>query len=360
MRLAIEEAKKGEGTTSPYPFVGCVIVKAGRIIARGHTQPQGKEHAEVNALKKLRGRTAGATLYSTLEPCHHNDYTECEPCSNWIARSGVKTVVWGTTDPNPKNQSGSTKWLRKKGIRVITGVLEPECAKLHEIFLTSLAKRRPFVLLCTGVTLDGKITWKKDARPVRFSSPEALQRVHELRYTVDAIATGIRTIEIDNPRLTVRLPGKIKPLHRIVVDATCRLSPKAKIFAAPTGKVYVLTTRRAPMLRSMGVRRAGAKVIVCKAQPNGNVDLADGLKKLYKEERITSIMIEGGGELIASALSQKLVDKLYFFYSPIIMGGRDTPTPVEGRHLKKFSDAVRIKELSVSHVGSDILMSGYL
>lgn len=367
MRIAIEEGKKGEGSTSPYPFVGCVIVKGSRVIASGHTQPEGKEHAEVNALKKLGGRAFGATLYSTLEPCHHNDYTDCESCSQWIARSGIKIVVWGTTDPNPKNQRGSTRWLRAQGVRVVTRVLEAECKKLHEIFLTSLAKQRPFVLLSTASSLDGKITWKHGASPVKFSSPEAMARVHRLRSSVDAICVGIRTVEIDNPRLTARQKmfrgwssEHWKNPHRIVVDTTCRLSTRAQIFEAPSGLVYVLTTNCASVKNRRRLERAGAQVIVCGRMNNGLVDLADGFRRLYHDHRITSIMIEGGGELIASAFQQQLVDKLYFFYSSIIMGGRDTPTAVEGEQLKKFSDAPRIKELSVERVGSDILMSGYI
>ncbi len=359
MRLAMAEAHKGEGTTSPYPFVGCVIVRAGKVIARGHTQPKGREHAEVHALKKLGRRAVGATLYSTLEPCHHNDYTDCEPCSQWIARSGVRTVVWGTTDPNPKNQSGSTRWLGTRGITVVTRVLDAECAKLHEIFLTSLAKHRPFVLLSTAMSLDGKITWKKDAPPQRFSSPEGLARVQELRNTVDAMGVGIRTADIDNPRLTVRIPGGRNP-HRIVFDSEARLSPRARLFEAKSGRVYVLTTQRAPLARRRALERRGARVVVLPSRRDGRVDLAKAFRWLYTSERITSIMVEGGGELIASLFHSHLVDKFYFWYSPIIIGGADTPTAVEGPELKKFTDATTIKEYSVERVGSDILVEGYV
>lgn len=357
MRLAVEEAHKGEGKTSPYPSVGCVVVKAGRVVARGFTQAKGREHAEVNALKKIGERARGATLYSTLEPCHHNDYADCEPCDQWILKSKIRTVVWGAGDPNPKNQQGSTRWFARQKIRVVPRVLEKDCRKLHEIFLTSLVKKRPFTFLCTGVTLDGKITWKKDAPPVRFSSEAALRKVHELRSRADAICAGIRTLEIDNPRLTARVRGARNP-HRIVIDSKCRLSANAKIFEPIDSKVYVITTPYAPLARRQELIDRGAEIIVVPETIQGRVDLVSGFKALY-QRGITSVMIEGGGELVASALKAKLVDKLYYLYAPMLVGGRDTTSPVEGDGLKRFSDAVRVRDIGIEHLGDDILVEGY-
>ncbi len=357
MRLAIEEAKKGEGRTSPYPSVGCVVVRKGRVIARGYTQPKALEHAEASALKKLGDKARGATLYSTLESCHHNDYTESQPCDQWIAQSRIRHVVWGAADPNPKNKEGSTRWLKRKGITVTPRILGRECEQLHEIFLANLATKRPFVFVSTASSLDGKITWKKNASPVKFSSPQTLKRVHELRNRVDAIMVGIGTVEIDNPRLTARV-SKAKNPHRIIVDAHCRLPLDAKVFDASSGTVIVLTTAYSPLLQRSILEEKGAQVVVAKESTSNMVDLRDGLKRLY-EMGITSIMIEGGGELIASALQAKLVDKIYFWYSPMLLGGRETPTLVEGLELGRYSEAIAVRGMQSEMVGADLLITGY-
>jgi len=358
MRLAMQEAKKGEGRTSPYPSVGCIVVRAGRVIGRGFTQPQGLEHAEASVLKKLGDKARGATLYSTLEPCHHNDYKQSQPCDQWISQARVRHVVWGAADPNPKNKEGSTRWLKRKGITVTPKVLELECEQLHEIFLVSLAKKRPFVFISTAVSLDGKITWKKNASPIKFSSTESLKRVHELRNGADAVMVGMGTIEIDNPRLTSRMPRGKNP-HRVIVDAHCRLPLDSKVFDASSGKVIVLTTAYSPLLARTMLEEKGAHVIVAKESTSSMVDLRDGLKHLYAMG-ITSVMIEGGGELIASALHSKLIDKIYCWYSPMLIGGRETPTLVEGSELERFSDAIQVEGLKAESVGNDMLVSGYI
>jgi len=360
MHLAIEEAKKGEGKTSPYPFVGCVIVKSSRVIARGHTQPQGKEHAEVNALKALNKKARGATLYSTLEPCHANDYQECEACSQWIKRTGVRTVVWGARDPNIKNKEGSTHWLTRANIRVIGKILQKECEQLHEIFLRSLAKKRPFVLVNVAASLDGKITWRKErSSKGQFSSPKAFAKIHQLRSTVDAIAVGINTIEIDEPHLTARIRGRKNP-HRIVIDSHCRLSSDARIFEAKEGKVFVVTTAYAPLIKRDELKERGAEVIVVNDDQRGQVDLKEAMKVLYRDYHITSVMIEGGGELIASAFKAHLVDKVQLWYAPLFIGGRDTPTAMEGEPLERFADAIKLRDLTAEKVGDDVLVTGYI
>ncbi len=359
MRLAMEEAHRGEGTTSPYPSVGCVVVKAGKIIGYGHTRAKGREHAEVNALQRLGPRARGATLYSTLEPCHHNDYTDCAPCSHWILKSHIRTVVWGARDPNPKNAGGSTRWLSAHRIRVIGRVLQKECEQLHEVFLVSLANKRPFVLVSTAVSLDGKITWQKGkSSKGEFSSSAAFRRVHNLRSRVDAIGVGITTIQIDNPRLTARAPHRSTPA-RVIIDSHCETPLSAKVFEATQGTVIVVTTAYAPLIRREELIAAGAQVIVAAETPTGQVNLKDAFRRLYKQG-ITSLMIEGGGELIASALKARLVDKVYLWYAPLLIGGRDTPTLVEGESLERFSDAPRLKDVTSEKIGDDLLITGYV
>ncbi|MBI5135051.1 bifunctional diaminohydroxyphosphoribosylaminopyrimidine deaminase/5-amino-6-(5-phosphoribosylamino)uracil reductase RibD [Candidatus Uhrbacteria bacterium] len=359
MRLAMDQAHRGEGTTSPYPSVGCVIVKGGRVVGRGFTQPKGREHAEVHALKRLGNRAKGATLYSTLEPCHHNDYTDCEPCSQWIVGSGIRTVVWGARDPNPKNAGGCTRWLSARRVRVIGRVLQKECEQLHEVFLVSLARKRPFVLVSTAVSLDGKITWQKGkSSKGEFSSGAAFRRVHDLRSRVDAIGVGITTIQIDNPRLTARVGHRSTPA-RVIIDSHCETPVSAKVFEAKQGAVIVVTTAYAPLIRREELVAAGAQVIVAAETSTGQVNLKDALKRLY-QQGITSLMIEGGGELIASALKARLVDKVYLWYAPLLIGGRDTPTLVEGEPLERLSDATRLKDVTSEKIGNDILIGGYI
>ncbi len=360
MRLAMEEAKKGEGKTSPYPFVGCMVVRGGRVIGRGHTQPQGKEHAEVNVLKSLGKKARGATLYSTLEPCHANDYKECDPCSQWIKRSGIRTVVWGARDPNIKNKEGSTRWLTRAKVRVIGKVLQKECERLHEIFLVSLAKKRPFVLVNVAASLDGKITWKKEhSSKGQFSSDGAFKKIHELRGRMDAIAVGIHTVEIDDPRLTARIRGRNNP-HRVIIDSHCRISPNARVFDAPNGSVIIVTTAYAPLIKRDELKEHGAEVVVVNDNQHGQVDLKEAMKVLYRDYHITSLMIEGGGELIASAFKARLVDKVQLWYAPLLIGGGGTPTAMEGEPLERFGDAIKLSELTTEKVGEDVFVSGYI
>ena len=294
----------------------------------------------------------------TLEPCHHIHEKQGKGCSQWIQARGVETVIWGAHDPNPRNKGGATRWLHRQGVRVIGNVLQKECERIHEVFLVSIKKKRPFVVISTALSLDGKITWRKDATPVKFSSPESLQWAHRLRSRVDAVCVGIRTVEIDDPRLTARIPGGRNP-HRVIIDSKCQLSSSARVFRATTGRVIVVTTAYAPIVRRQELEKKGAQVIMARETLDGRVDLNDAMRELYKQS-INSIMIEGGGELNASALASGIVDKVYLRYSPLLIGGRDTPTAMEGEPLERFACAVKLVDLTTEKIGEDILVSGYI
>lgn len=355
MAHAIREARKAEGTTGIRPFVGCLLVKNGHVIAQSHTQRDGRFHAEAHALRKAGAKAINATLYSTLEPCHHN--SQGIPCDRLIVASGIRRVVWGCHDPAPKNGIGGTRFLRKHRVRVTPSVLRDECIRLHEAFLTGVRHHRPFVLLSTAMTLDGKITWKKGQR-VGISDYASLRRVHLLRSKADAIAVGIRTIGVDNPRLTARVRGGKDP-DRVIFDSNATLSPTARVFLPSRGRVFVVTTQKPSHPRCRKLAKKGAVIVSVRKDRHGHADIPSALRALYGHG-IRSLMVEGGGELIAAMLAAKVVDKAYFWFAPLLVGGASTPTGVEGKGLTRFSDAPRLRDIRIERVGNDVLFEGYL
>ena len=352
MRLALKLAIKAIGRTSPNPLVGAVIVKNDRIVGKGYHKRAGKPHAEINALNMAGERARGATLYLNLEPCAH--FGRTPPCTKRIISSGIKKVVAAMIDPNPLNCGRGVKELRRAGVKVKTGVLEEEAKRVNESYVKYITTKRPFVILKTAMSLDGKIATRTgDSKWI--TNERSRKYLHRLRREVDAVLVGIETVLRDDPRLTSRILAR-NPL-RVVVDNRARIPLGAKVLnrEAPT---IVATTKFASKRKIEALRKKGARVLVIKDRDE-KVDLKELLKRLGKLE-IVSLLVEGGGRINASFLENSLVDKVLFFVAPKIIGGEEAITPVEGEGIERIKDAIELRDISIKRLGEDVLVEGYV
>ena len=355
MREALRIARHAEGRTSPNPLVGAVIVRDGRVIAEGWHRKAGTPHAEIHALRMAGELARGATLYVTLEPCSH--YGRTGPCAKAVAEAGIARVVVAMQDPNPKVAGRGMAMLREAGVEVRCGVLAEEAARLNEVFLHWITTGLPFVALKTAMTLDGKIATRTGDSQWITGEPARL-RVHELRDMYDAILVGIGTVLHDDPSLTTRLPdrqGK-NPL-RVVLDSMARTPLSARLLTDGAAPTLIAVTTRAPQERVEALRQAGAEVLVC--GEGAQVD-AEALLRALGAREISSVLVEGGGSVNEALLAARLVDKVYAFVAPKLVGGRDALTPVEGVGAERLSDAVTLTGLAAETVGEDVLLTGYV
>ena len=354
LRMACRLARKAAGRTSPNPQVGAVLVRQGKIVGTGYHQFAGGKHAEIAALERAGTRARGATLYITLEPCSH--YGRTPPCTGALIRAGIKEVVCGTQDPNPLVSGGGFRQLRRAGIKVRAGVLEKECRALIEAFAKYIARRVPFVTLKLAATLDGGIA--AASGDARWISGETSRRtVHRLRNEVDAVVVGLGTVETDDPLLTCRIAGGRNP-WRVVLDSRLRIRSSAKLLRLPdAGKTVIATGARAAPARVRELEALGVQVWRLPLK-HKRISWRALLKELA-HCGIVSVMIEGGAQTAASALKEKIVDKVLFFYAPKILGGDALPmiAPLEIPRVKK---AVAVKDLRVSRSGDDLMVTGYL
>lgn len=353
VRLALRLARKGAGRTSPNPLVGAVLVRGKKIIASGYHRRAGEDHAEIVALKRAKEKARGATLYINLEPCSHHGRTP--PCTTSLVSAGIKKVVVGMMDPNPLVSGKGIRRLRRAGIKVDVGLLKSECERLNEAFGKYITRRTPFVILKLAASLDGKIaTSTGDSRWI--TGPASRHFVHQLRNQVDAVVVGIGTVLADNPRLTCRLRGGRDPL-RIVMDSHLRIPLKARLLRQrEPEKTIIATGSRASRQKIKAIQSRGAQVWSFPLR-RGAIPFAAILKKLGKTG-LLSVMIEGGATTAGRALGEKVVDKVFFFYAPKIIG-------VEGKSMvgnlgTQRVGRAKIKDLEVRKFGTDFLTSGYL
>jgi diaminohydroxyphosphoribosylaminopyrimidine deaminase/5-amino-6-(5-phosphoribosylamino)uracil reductase len=349
MRLALREAEKGLGRTSPNPAVGAVVVKAGRVVARGHHARAGAPHAEVVALARAGSRARGADLYTTLEPCDH--WGRTPPCSLAILQAGVRRVFVGSRDPNPVVNGRGTGRLRRGGVEVVPDVLRAECDRLNRAWFHFITTGLPFVTLKIAASLDGRIATRTgDSRWV--TGPEARALVHRLRDRVDAVLVGSGTARADDPRLTARPPGgRGRDPVRVVLDTRLRLPRRLRLFrqrsAAPT--LVAHARERLPRLPP------GVEPVRCRAR-GGRIDLADLLDKLG-QRGVTHLLVEGGARVASAFLAAGLVDELLLFLSPRVVGG-DGLAWAQGPGPGRMAEALRLAEVEVARCGEDVLVSG--
>lgn len=356
MRLALQLAEKGRGKTSPNPLVGAVVVKNGRVIGQGYHRKAGLAHAEIVALEKAGAAARGAQLYVTLEPCCH--FGRTGPCAPKIVAAGIKEVIYAMGDPNPLNNGRGGQFLRRHKIKARSGLLAKEARQMNEVFIKYITKRIPYVTVKIAQSIDGKIATKSGHS--RWISGRAARRLGQrLRREVDAILIGANTALIDNPLLTSRLGGRLtsrQPI-KVIVDGRLKLKANLKIFSRLSpAPVIIAATKLAPRNKIAQFQGRGARVIVARGQGE-KVDLGDLLKKLAARE-ISHILIEGGGEIIASALRKRLVDRMIIVVAPKIIGGRNAPTSVGGEGINRLSQAIKLSELKVSRLGRDIIIEG--
>jgi diaminohydroxyphosphoribosylaminopyrimidine deaminase/5-amino-6-(5-phosphoribosylamino)uracil reductase len=355
MREAHSLAKSAEGRTTPDPMVGAVLVKGGRIISMGYHGEVTTPHAEAWAIQKAEEKAKGATLYVNLEPCSH--YGNNPPCVKRIINAGIGRVIASMKDPNALVNGKGFQLLKRHGVKVQVGLLEDEANQLNEVFVKYITTKRPFVALKTAMTIDGKIATRTGASRW-VAGEESLRRAHHLRNIYDAILVGVGTILIDDPKLNVRRVKKVKDPIRIVLDAQARTPLRAEVLKIKTAKTIIVVSPRAPKKRVAQLQKTGAEILVVKA-PQGKIDMKELMKELGRM-KITSVLIEGGGEVGASAIEAGVVDKAYFFIVPKIFGGRDAKTPVEGLGVKLPSQAKHLKEVHQERVGEDFLIIGYM
>ena len=350
MKLALKLAVKGRGYASPNPMVGAVIVKKGRIIGQGWHQCCGENHAEVNAIQNATENVAGSTIYVTLEPCCHSGKTP--PCADLIIRKKIKRVVIGTTDSNPLVSCRGINRLRTAGAEVTTGVLEDKCRSLNEVFFHFMETGLPFVTVKYAQTLDGRIA-TATGQSQWISSPASLKFAHQLRAEHDAILVGIGTVLKDNPSLTVRRVRGRNPL-RIVVDGGLALTKRSNVmqdlFRIPT---LIATTRSASDPAFQKLLEAGAELVSIRSNKKNHVNLKQ-LLQLLAARNISSVLIEGGSQIITSALKDNLVNRLVTVIAPKILGkGIEAIGDLNIRDLK---EAKILFVKSIAKKGTDVIM----
>jgi diaminohydroxyphosphoribosylaminopyrimidine deaminase / 5-amino-6-(5-phosphoribosylamino)uracil reductase len=354
MGMAIVLAGKAQNP-GPNPYVGAILVKNNRIVGKGFHRHTGEPHAEINAISDAGNRAKNAILYVNLEPCVH--YGKTPPCTKAIIDAKIKEVIIGMKDPNPLVNGKGIKQLKKAGVRVRKDVLREESKKLNEIYLKFITRKIPFVILKSAASLDGKIA-ARTGESKWISGEISRMYVHKLRGKVDAILIGINTVLKDDPRLNVhRVSGTAPRPYRVIVDSRLRIPFKARVLNNPK-QVILAVTKRAPGIKIKKLQESGFKILVIK-EKNGRVDLKILMKELAKME-ISSVLIEGGGEVNAGAIESGIVDKILFFIAPKIIGGRNAITSVEGEGIKQINKAIPIKKMTVKMFGKDIWAEGYL
>ena len=356
MALAIEEAEKGLGRTSPNPLVGSVIVRDGEVVSKGYHRGPGELHAEVAALEKLDPEVAkGSDLYVNLEPCCHHGRTP--PCTDAILEAGVSRVFIGIEDPNPRVSGEGIEQLRAAGVDVVVGVLEEESYRLNRAYVTYMNKGRPWVGVKWAMSLDGKIATRSgDSQWI--TDDAARREVHRLRDLYDAITVGTGTLREDNPRLTSRIEGGRDPT-RVLLDARLDApldlgaysgddeDPPTWVFAGPGAN---------PEAREV-LKRRGLEVIETDVGDEGRIDLPAVLGALA-DRGIVRLMVEGGGELTGSLFDERIVDHVHAFVSPKVIGGREAVPAVGGMGVETVADSARLVERQVRTVDNDILIEG--
>lgn len=353
MRLAMQLAGNAIGRTSPNPLVGAVIVKDNRVVGCGWHRKAGTPHAEVHALNQAGELAQGADVYVTLEPCAH--YGKTPPCSKALVEAKVKNVYGGLLDVNPKVAGKGFKILEDAGIHVEYGFLQDELRKQNEVFFKWIEHKKPFIVLKAAMTLDGKIaTATGQSKWITNETSRAYG--YKLRDIYDGIMVGINTVIEDNPMLTARVDGGKNPI-RIVVDSSLKIDINANVVQDKSAKTIVATTDKADKDKILKLQAQDVDVIVVDKDENDKVDI-EKLLDILGQQNICSILVEGGATLSGSFVAKKLVDKVYFFIAPRIVGGKEAKTPVAGTGILNLQEALSLKDIQIEKLEEDILIIG--
>lgn len=356
MKRAIELAKQGAGWTAPNPLVGAVVVKNGRVIGEGYHRKYGELHAERNALAACTEDPAGATLYVTLEPCCH--YGKTPPCTEIIIEKKIAKVVIGSRDPNPKVAGKGARILREHGIEVVEDYMREACDALNPVFFHYITTKTPYVVLKFAMTLDGKIATRTGASKW-ITGEAARNHVHQLRGRYAGILAGISTVLADDPMLNCRIDGAHQPL-RIILDSHLRIPMGSRLVRSAKEYPLLIVCNESTRDREEGTNRiqkleeAGAKVWTL-PEKNGHPDLNVLMQRLG-EEKIDSVLIEGGGTVNEAALKAHIVHRVYAYIAPKIFGGEDAKTPVEGSGIRLPQECAKLRLAKITVLLNDMLL----
>lgn len=355
MKLALKEAKKGVGRTSPNPAVGAVVVKNGKVVGKGYHRKAGTPHAEVNALDAAIGKTKGSTLYVTLEPCNHTGRTP--PCTKAILNSGIKRVVVGMLDPNPSVNGGGCDYLAGRGLSVSSGVLDKQCHEINRPFVKHITTGLPWVIMKAGVSVDGRIA-TSTGRSSWITNEQSRLHVHRLRNHMDAIMIGIGTALADDPSLTTRLPkGQGQDPLRVILDTHLRLSPAAKMLQQDSSaETWVFCGPNPDSGKFRALKDVGATIKTAPVLESGQLDLKAVLAALGKAQ-ITSVLIEGGGKVHGEFLRFGLADEAYIFVAPIFIGADGVPL-ISDIGVDDVQNARKLETVRTRRFGNDVLIHG--
>ena len=359
MGIALKLAEKAKGLTSPNPAVGAVIVKNNRIIGRGYHKKAGLHHAEIEAINDARKKVSslkGTTLYVTLEPCCHKN-KKTPPCINALLKEDFARVVIGTLDKNPHVKGTSVRILKRNKIEVKIGVLEDKCNKLNEAFFKFITRRIPFVTLKTAATMDARIsTSTGDSKWI--GSEKQREFAHRLRYENDAVIVGINTVIKDNPMLNIRHIQTTKQPVAVVLDSNLRIPPDSNLVTRRAGTIIFVSEKTKKKSKRNELARLGVSIIDIKSYKSGGLNLLQVVKKLGALG-ITSVLVEGGSQVVTSFLKKGLADKIVFFYSPKIVGG-DGTAMVGKLGIKKIKDSILLTDVDIKIFDGEIMFTGYI
>lgn len=369
MRRALDLARMAMGSTSPNPSVGAVVVRDGQVVGEGYTQPPGSAHAEVMALAMAGQKAAGATLYVTLEPCSH--FGRTPPCVRAVIEAGITAVHMAILDPNPRVNGQGRRQLEAAGIATYLGQGSEEATEINEAFLKHTRNRQPFVTAKWAMSLDGKIATRGgDSKWI--TGPIARAYAHYLRAINDAVVVGVGTVLADDPQLTVRIPESVaaavtparvwpaqaqQPL-RIVLDSQGRIPLSAKVLDIRSGPTMVATTERIDDEKKRALEALGVEVCVL-PERNGMTDFG-ALMCLLGERGLAGVLVEGGGQVLGSAVFEGWVDKVCAFVAPKIIGGESAPSPVRGLGAGRMAEIISSRRQRVYTMGDDLLVVGYV
>lgn len=354
MARALELAERGLGAVEPNPMVGCVVVAPdGAVVGEGYHTRFGAPHAEVEALRRAGKAAAGATLYVTLEPCCHQGKTP--PCTEAILAAGIKRVVAAMRDPFPKVAGGGFEALRKAGVAVETGLLEPAARELNAPYLKLVETGRPWVIAKWAMTLDGKLATRTGDS--KWISGEASRRiVHELRGRMDAILVGRGTAEADDPLLTAR-PAGPRIATRIVLDSSASLSSRSQLVqSSADAPVMVVVSDSATDANRNRLSEHGCEVFVAAGETPG--ERIEALLKELGSRGMTNVLVEGGGTLLGTLFDARAIDEVHAFVSPKIVGGSAAASPVAGQGIARMADALQLIQRQVSTIEQDLYIRG--
>ena len=356
MKRALELAQEALGKTSPNPAVGAVVVKDRRIIGEGHTQPPGQAHAEVVALRQAGQGADGAALYVTMEPCSIHGRTP--PCTDAVIRAGISKVHVASKDPNPRVNGQGISLLESAGVGVETGEEAQTAERLYEAFKKHINTGLPYVTAKFAMSLDGKIA-SRTGHSKWVTGPKSRERVQEIRRVSDAVMVGVNTVVKDDPKLTARdgigLPLERQPL-RVVVDSSGRTPTGSALLKEPGRTLIAASGLNPETARSL--ESAGAETVCFPNAETGRVDLPSLMGHLGSMG-VVSLMVEGGGTLMGSLLDEGLLDKVYAFIAPVIVGGEGAQSPVGGRGAETMYEALRLTNVTVETIEDDVLVVGY-